>query len=240
MISVSPSEAGLFYFPEIVTEEKIASVSGTDELNHLSKVMRKRAGEHIYITDGRGILLQGEIMELSKDKLTLKIISSEMQTNPLERFSILLPILKNPDRLEFALEKCIELGFTHFKIVKYQHSVKSSVSLDRLTLKGIAAMKQSLRTFLPFLEFHSSLESALSGEIIPIYFDQFANNGIFNGFLDAGGSYNLAVGPEGGFSRSELEILKTGECYRLSGGRLRSETAIITAASFLANKLDFQ
>lgn len=240
MTLVSPSDTGLFYFPDFVREGEFVSATGADELNHLTNVMRKKSGDKIYITDGKGTLIFGVITQLSRKELTLSVLSSEQQNNRFERFTVLLPILKNPDRFEFAFEKSVELGFTRFKAVKFQHSVKFAVNLDRLNLKAIAAMKQSLRSHLPRIEYSDSLNSALTQGGIPLYFNQNAPSDLSEDFRDSGASYLLVIGPEGGFSSFEIEILKTGVSYRLSRGRLRAETAVITAASLLANKIDFQ
>lgn len=240
MTSASPSETGLYYFPDLVQQGEIVNAVSSDEVNHLFRVMRKKPGDEIFITDGKGRLIHGIISRLASDSLTITALETRMMPDRLARFTILLPILKNPDRFEFSLEKCVELGFTRFVAVKYQHSVKSRINLERLCLKAVAAMKQSLRVHLPVITYSDSLVSALGGVKTPIYFDQSANSAFIESFKDAGSNYGLVIGPEGGLSADEKEILEKGECFRLSDGRLRAETAVITAASLLANKIDFQ
>ncbi|MBV6513311.1 MAG: Ribosomal RNA small subunit methyltransferase E [Ignavibacteriaceae bacterium] len=240
MISASPSDTGLFYFPDCRFEEECLITEGEEELNHLLRVMRKQAGDQIFVTDGKGQLIFGEIVSISTKLLTLKIIQKSQKMNPYGRFTVFLPILKNPDRFEFALEKSVELGFTDFLAIRYHHSVKPKVNLERLKLKAVSAMKQSLRTFLPTVGYADTLESGLRIGMAPLWFDQNAGKGLIKDFLDTGGNYSLVVGPEGGFSAQELDLLRNWECFRMSDGRLRAETAVITAASLLAYKIEFQ
>lgn len=204
-----------------------------DEFKHAVKVMRHKPGDELYVTNGYGEIFLCEVKLVEKDIIKLEVIKTFPYKNNLVNIYFCLPKLKNPDRLEFALEKCTELGITNFIIFESERTVSRSSKLERWNKIVLSAMKQSLRSFLPeILEIKSlSIVKDYPGE--KIIFEQSAGT-YFNNFkIDLVRKYFFLFGPEGGFSDEELRLFDDSKIYKLAENRLRSETAIIKCASML-------
>ncbi len=238
--SASLSDTGLFYFPEAEIEKEELVLNNPDEINHINRVLRKKSGDQIFITDGRGNRVKGTIKKITPKELILENEESIRQISALANHTIVIPLLKNPDRMEFALEKCIELGFVQFAFCKFTHSERSHINLERMSGKAVSAMKQSLNCNLPKLTIVKSMAELVSGDNKVIWFDLNAESGLISTGLDPYTHYSLVIGPEGGFSDEERTLLKGKSAPLLLGNtRLRAETAVISAASIFANKVLF-
>jgi 16S rRNA (uracil1498-N3)-methyltransferase len=134
----------------------------------------------------------------------------------------------------------VELGVDEIIVFRGDHSEKGNVRLDRLESTALSAMKQSLRVFLPKVSFAESLADVIesyeqAGAII--YADETLEQKVSQSHLDS--NLMLVVGPEGGFSESERNVLKNrgGVPYSLGDKRLRTETAAVTVTDRYKNGL---
>lgn len=226
----------LFYVkPEDVQGEVIKIRD--QELKHAVKVMRLKAGDHIDVTDGMGQLYHCEIISLAKNNGDLRVLDSQKESRELPEIVLCIGILKKRDRLEFAVEKAVELGVNKIVVFRGDHSEKKNVRSDRLENTVLAAMKQSLRTYLPEIELEETLQSALAKadkETAIVLADQETTSQNISG---SSNSYFLVVGPEGGFSPQETDILKSIDAisYSLGSKRLRTETAAVIMADRFRN-----
>lgn len=205
-----------------------------EEFTHATKVMRNKIGDDLYVTDGNGVILQTIVDEITEKTAKLKIIKIYNYKNNYANIELYIPNLRNNDRLEFALEKCTELGITNFTIYNSDRSVAKGCKIDRLNKIVLSAMKQSLRAFLPIIKFNDDLRKTnFSSEIILL--DQNSNISFVEFFNSTSNqnNYSLIIGPEGGFSNRELDLLKNGTSINLAPNRLRSETACVTCACLL-------
>jgi len=230
LILVHLSNIELYYTPpEFVHSERVTLEE--DEFHHAVNVMRNSIGDLIHITDGNGKLFKSKVSEIKKNKLIADIIEREQFEDKAANIFFCLPILKNSDRVKFAIEKCVELGITKFILFSSRHTLPKKVSSEKFKKTALAAMKQSLRTFLP------DIAVSNFGEIInlsgtKILFDQNSEK-YFDGDIKSDKPIYFLFGPEGGFEKSELESVPGENKYHLSSNRLRSETAIIKCASLL-------
>ena len=172
--------------------------------------------------------------EIRKGKLIADILAREQFQDKESNIFFCLPILKNSDRLKFAVEKCVVLGIINFIFFSSRYSIAKKINFEKINKTALAAMKQSLRTFLP------RISSATFEEIVKltgnkILFDQNSENR-FDGTISTDKPVYLLFGPEGGFCESELDEILTEKKFSLSSHRLRSETAIIKTASLLSFK----
>lgn len=215
-----------FYSPDI---EK-TGLLGPEESQHCVRVLRKKEGETIYVTDGCGRRYECRIADADPRRTRLEIISSE----PVEKswnykITIAVAPTKNADRMAWLVEKCTEIGVDRIVFVKCRNSERKTVNTERLRRNAISAMNQSLKTHLPEIT-----------EIMPLSAIVELEGEKYFGFCDVNterlelaGEYEgerdvvIAIGPEGDFSEEEVEMLKDAGYRAVTFGdeRLRTETA---------------
>jgi 16S rRNA (uracil1498-N3)-methyltransferase len=224
------SNIELYYTsPEFVKNEMITLYG--EEFHHAINVLRNSNGDPLHITDGDGSIYKTEIVKITKSNLVAIIKENLKYKNNAANIWFCIPVLKNPDRLKFAFEKCVELGVTNFVLFSSKHTISKKLNPDKFQKTLLSAMKQSLRAFLP------KIISATFSEIIEfsgnkILFEQNSKN-IFDGNVNTNQQVYLLFGPEGGLDKSEIDLFSSENSYSLSTNRLRSETAIIKCASLL-------
>jgi len=227
------SDIELYYTrPGLITKDIITLVD--DEFKHCCKVMRNSIGDVIYITDGEGKIYKTEIEKIEKSILYGKISETISYKNELKNIFFCIPKLKNPDRLKYALEKCVELGITNFILFESKRTIGRIKNIERFNRILLSAMKQSLHSFLPVVE-TATLKSIIKNPGVKILFDQGSENQFtFKNNLSE--TYYFLFGPEGGFESEEIEMIDSSNSFVLSNNRLRSETAVIKCASLLSER----
>lgn len=246
----SLSDIELYFSPKVSGQQIL--VEG-EECHHIKDVMRHENDDEIFVTNGLGSIYRTKIESIDSKKISCKIIEEKNYPNQYSNFTFCIPRLRTADRFEFALEKCVELGIANFIVFDSQRTVAKGEKLDRWQKILISAMKQSLRAWLPKVSYVKSVEelSKLSG--IKILFDQNSEQKFSEFTLTLNSklvtqNFFFIFGPEGGFSKEELKIdslrlasseARNGELkIKLADHRLRSETAIVTAAALLVNSLN--
>lgn len=220
-----------FTNPQNVTSNR-AFVEG-DESRHITKVMRHSSGEKLFITNGLGKIFETKIITAASDFTETTIEKILEYDNLLSRIYFCIPKIKNPDRFEIILEKCTELGVTNFIIYNAERAVSTSERIDRWNKVLLAAMKQSLRSYLPKIIIEKSLKEISSKEGIKFVFEQESENRFSGLNLDNTQNVYFIFGPEGGLSQNELSLFGKTEKYKIADNRLRTETAVIKCASLL-------
>lgn len=227
------SNIELYYTSLEFVKDSTISING-EEFQHAFKVMRNSIDEVLFTTDGCGKIYKTRISNIQKDFAELIVEQIFNYENKLRYLTLYIPNLKNSDRFEFALEKCVELGITNFVVYNSDRTFAKGFKLDRWNKIALAAMKQSLRAFLPkigSLEHLKNLDEKQTNLLLDqgnsVSFDEFFYN------KNEQNIYNLIIGPEGGFSDREYEKLKDSKKLKLTPNRLRSETASIACAVLL-------
>jgi 16S rRNA (uracil1498-N3)-methyltransferase len=225
------SNIELYYSsPQNFTGSKII-IEG-EECKHIKNVMRHSPGDEIYVTNGKGKISLSEILTIDKSVIETLVKQEFIYKDENQNLTFCLPKLKNHDRFEFALEKCTELGITKFIVFDSVRSVSKGNKLERWQKILLAAMKQSLRSFLPQIELLSMNDIAeRNGE--KIIFEQNSDRYFSKSLIDKNKDYYFIFGPEGGFDDKEFKFLSSAVKFKLAENRLRSETAIIKCASLL-------
>jgi 16S rRNA (uracil1498-N3)-methyltransferase len=209
-----------------------------DDFNHAIKVMRHTIGDQLYITDGAGNMYSSVMEYIEKGRLIAAINDTKKFENKSANIYFCFPRLKNPDRFEFALEKCVELGITNFLIFDAARGVAKGGKAERWSKILLAAMKQSLRTHTPMLEFCGALKTIANIEGSKIVLEQEAEKEINEEIIQHNAQkYYFVFGPEGGLTSEEAALFNSESFYALNPARLRSETAIMTAAAYIKNRL---
>ncbi len=231
LILVPLSNIELFYSSEEHISNETISLVG-DEFNHAVKVMCSKIGDKIYFTNGTGLIFKTEILSIEKDNLSTRIIETIKTENKFENNFFCIPKLKNPDRFKFAIEKCVELGVTNFIIFESKRTIAKGTNIKRWEKIALAAMKQSLRAYLPKIIIVKNLLDIAESNGKKIIFEQNAKRK-FQFEFEMDEKYYFIFGPEGGLTEDELKLFDTDLVYSLSDHRLRSETAIVKAASLI-------
>ncbi|MEX2403718.1 MAG: RsmE family RNA methyltransferase [Balneolales bacterium] len=222
----------LFYTPPEQVQEKTLNLSG-DEARHAVKVLRFKVGDAIFVTDGAGSRYEGRIEVAGKNKLQVSILHKHSTPKPAE-LVLVLGLLKNRQRLEFAIEKAVELGCIKIILFKSDHSERGKVNLERLQAIAVSAMKQSLRNYLPDVQLRDSLGDAIKGfndhTLITAHEKQKKEAPTF---FELNKNHLALVGPEGGFSDDEIRLMEKSKGRTISLGdyRLRTETAVVALLS---------
>jgi len=225
----------LFYQPEI--PNGIHHLD-PEESRHCAKVLRKKPGDLIQLTDGKGKRYHALLTESKPDKCSFKISSSE-QEHPRSFYThIALAPTKNPDRTEWFVEKAIEIGIDEISFILCDNSERAAIKTDRLEKLAVSAMKQSLRCTLTKIN-HMVLVSefvktAKADSKFIAYVDQSNPDHLLKQ-VSPKSNYIVLIGPEGDFSKKELDMaIETGyKKVSLGSNRLRTETAGLVACHIL-------
>lgn len=243
----------LFYSPEI--NPTLPLILPEEESAHCLRVLRMKAGDKIYLTDGKGLFYQGEITSDHSKKCTIKIIRT-IADKAKRNFHLVIAIAptKNIERFEWFLEKVTEIGCDEIIPTICQHSEREVIKVERLNKVLVSAMKQCLKSQLPKLndlqEFKAFITSTKKfngqkyiGHIPELSVSEFPPQNPQGDLLQStyrkGENIIIAIGPEGGFSEEEISIaIENGfNTISLGNSRLRVETAGIVACT-IANTIN--
>lgn len=225
----------LFYCPAILHNEFFLS---PEESKHCVRVLRKNAGDTIHIIDGQGTFYDASLTDVSSTKCTFDIVNSAHHDRPAYYIHIAIAPTKNTDRTEWFVEKAIEIGVDEITFLRSVHSERTRINLDRIHKKAIGAIKQSIRPYLPEIHDIEQLDSFLKkdffGQKFVAHLDE-ASPAYLGRNAAKSNNYLVLVGPEGGFSNGEIELLHEYgyESVKLGDHRLRTETAGVMACSTL-------
>lgn len=207
-----------------------AAILNEDESLHCAKVLRKKVGDKIQLIDGKGNFFDGELIFISGKKCEVKIIS-EQRSQPKRNYYLHLAIAptKQVERLEWLIEKCVEIGIDEITFLQCHNSERTKLNLERLKKIAESAVKQSLQAFIPILngitKFSEALNIQSENKLIAHCFD--VNKSSLQKINFKEKSTLIFVGPEGDFTKEE--ITKAGEndflSIDLGRNRLRTETA---------------
>jgi 16S rRNA (uracil1498-N3)-methyltransferase len=222
----------IFYAPPSQIHGSLIELKGR-EAGHASKVLRYAKGDSITVVDGKGNLYEGKIYDSTGGSVQIRASGEPIKNKNRPNVRLAAGIIKKQDRLEFIVEKAVELGVRELIFFRGEHSVKQNMRLGRLKSIAVSAMKQSLRAWLPNLQVYNSLEEILKDYSTCNFIA--ARQGSTRSFgtikkKDLKEKPCLLIGPEGGLSKNELDHLQKQEAQFISLGtsRLRTETAAIT------------
>lgn len=226
------SNIELYYSNSFDLKSQIITMD-SEESSHILNAMRHQINDEIYVTNGIGQIFKCRIIEINKKNVKTKNLNEFKFKDRFPDITFCIPMLRNNDRLEFALEKCTELGISNFIIYQAKRSIPKKVNLGRVEKILIAAMKQSLLSWLPKIRYISSFDELAHLDGVKIIFEQSSYNYFSRDKIKTEMNYLFIFGPEGDFTVNEMNELKSSIKYKLAENRLRTETAIIKAASLL-------
>lgn len=229
----------LFFHPEVSENDKEVRFS-REESKHIVKVLRKKEGDSLHLTNGKGWIFQTEITLADQNNCSAKIISSEKELQPPYYLHLAVAPTKMNDRYEWFLEKATEIGIQEITPVICDHSERKIVKTERFQRVIQSALKQSLHSRMPILNepvnLSEFLHQEISGEKFIAHCEEDKPRKLLSGSVKKGISITVLIGPEGDFSSEEIEKATNAgfQPVSLGNSRLRTETAAIVACHTVA------
>ncbi|UMY65069.1 MULTISPECIES: 16S rRNA (uracil(1498)-N(3))-methyltransferase [unclassified Flavobacterium] len=223
----------LFYDPALQPSTEVFSFE-KEESRHIAKVLRKKEGDILFVTNGLGSLFTTEIIECRETKCTARIVSVTTETPRHPRLHLAVAPTKMNERYEWFLEKATEIGIEAITPIICDHSERTVVKPERLEKIVVAAMKQSNQTYLPKLHpampFSQFISQAREGARFIAHCEDDEKHPLKNA-LKPGEDAVILIGPEGDFSPKEIQLALANGYLPVSLGntRLRTETAALVA-----------
>ena len=210
-----------------------------DTSKHVWQVLRMQEGDELALTDGKGNIAEGRLVSVERHRSKVKLELNDFQERMTEIFHLCVGFTKNNNRNEWMLEKATELGVTSITPIAAARSEKAHFRLDRWQKILTSAILQSRQHYLPLLADIAPLHQVLKKlEHVPQKFiahclpdDQKQS---LTSLLKPNTETALLIGPEGDFSKEEIELCISNGFQPVSLGRqrLRTETAAITACAY--------
>ena len=211
------------------------------EAHHMGTVRRFAAGDAVVLFNGDGGEYPAEIVAISKRQIALQLLGREEPVREVPYPIIVGSALPKADRLDFMLEKLVEVGATRFVPLVTARSIANPKSdkLEKWRREVIEASKQCGRNALMQIDKPISLADFLKSTPCHHRFILHTNLTSSTGTLSNQDPRGVAfaVGPEGGFTDAEVNAAVDVGWQTLSFGPriLRIETAAILAAGWAAN-----
>jgi 16S rRNA (uracil1498-N3)-methyltransferase len=227
-----------FYLSQL---DPLASSQLLDEDNsrHVIQVLRMKEGEQLHLTDGKGNFILAAISHADKKKCKVNILESTYIHPPKRKVSIAISLLKNTSRFEWFLEKATEIGVTEIIPLHCERTEKEKFRQDRLHGILVSAMLQSQQTWLPLL--HDPIAYPLlfrQEEVVDTVVKLVAHCATDTNkqpLKPVDEDVILLIGPEGDFTKKEIELALENHFVPVTLGntRLRTETAGVVAVALL-------
>ncbi|MFY7814356.1 MAG: RsmE family RNA methyltransferase, partial [Chryseobacterium taeanense] len=198
-----------------------------EEQQHIVKVLRMKEGEAIHVTDGKGNLASGKLMIEGKKA---NIIVDEIKTDMLNfnpALHIAIAPTKNIDRIEFFIEKAVEMGISEITILQTEKTERKNLNIDKLRKQAIAASKQSLRFHFPVINDSIKIQDFLKKIHPENTFVAHCHENLHRIALKEIPTLDqitFLIGPEGDFSEKEIMLLADHHVKAVSLGNQRLRT----------------
>lgn len=236
-----------FFVPIENVEDDRIWITG-DDVNHARNVLRMSVGEKVVVSCGQGVDYYCIIDYIRENQIDLRIEEEKAVVTELPVAITLFQALPKRDKMEFVIQKAVELGAAEIVPVQTRRCVvrldkgKAEKKLVRWRAIAKAAAKQSGRGVVPeiseVMSFAEALHYAGKMDTLLIPYE------LYEGMADSvetmqraagGSSIGIFIGPEGGFERGEIEQAMERGAFPLSLGKriLRTETAGMAALSVL-------
>ena len=208
------------------------------ESRHCIKVLRHKLGDKVQVLDGRGTLYTCTISEDNFRECILSVTDTDLKKPPAQSLHIVIAPPKNPERIDWLVEKSVEMGASRVSFIESERSIRNRIKLERLERISIAAMKQSCSRYKLRID-----------EMIPLgdVFDQITAKQRLIPHLEQGKRILIhdalkakkdtcsRIGPEGDVTPGEIKVAMDNNFKAISLGkrRLRTETdAIMVIGAF--------
>lgn len=221
-----------FYAPDILQTLTLPP----EDSAHAVRVLRMRAGDTLYVVDGKGTRYT---CTLVADDARRAVVAIEEAT-AIPRVwcadvTVAVAPAKHIDRTEWLVEKLVEIGVDNIVPVLCARSERRDIKVERLRKIAVSAMKQSLKATLPQISEMTPLkrliEQTAAQQRFIGYCDAATERRLLATTLQPRQSTLLLIGPEGDFTPDEVRLCLDNGCVAVTMGdnRLRTETAALVA-----------
>ena len=202
------------------------------ESRHCIKVLRYKVGDEVQVLDGIGNLYSCSISSENLQQCILDITGTDFKDRDDCQIHVVISPPKNPDRIDWLIEKSVEMGASRVSFALSERSIRNKIKLDRIERISIAAMKQSCSRYklriddiTPLSDVLEQIEAAQ--RLIP-HLEEGKRISIHNA-LKPEKDTCILIGPEGDFTLEEIKSAISNKFKPVSLGdrRLRTETAAI-------------
>lgn len=236
-------------FVDFIPENKI--ILDEEQSRHIAKSLRMKVGDMLMLTCGDGFDYGCIIDEITANEVILSVCYKQANNSePSVKVSLYQGVPKG-DKLEDVIQKCTELGIHDITPVITHRSVshpdekaarKKQVRYQKIALE---AAQQSGRGIVPEIRQMTSLKNAVENDNaqLKILFYEGGGESLKSLIPKDINSVSIYIGPEGGFEKSEVELIKSkgGEIASLGARILRTQTApvaALTAIMLLTDNLE--
>lgn len=193
-----------------------------------------KEGDELEITDGKGYIYKCRLISAHHKHAMVEII--EKTDAPLswkQRITIAVAPTKHLDRMEWLVEKLVEIGVNDIVPLKCRFSERKEIKVERLEKIAVSAMKQSLKAVMPrvheMMPFDKAIAQFKSQQNFIAYCEEQIPKVQLAKAYQPGIDTTIMIGPEGDFSLNEVEnAFSMGyQPVTLGENRLRTETAAL-------------
>ena len=239
------------YFPGITGKGEIFDLGG-ENLRYIKSVLRMKKGDHLVLFDGAGWEYETVIKNFSTDGINVEVLGKNRIKDESLKITV-LQALPKANKMDSIVRKATELGartiipFRSARSVPQLTAEKAHVRVSRWRSIATEAARQCGRADIPevndVLSFEEMLASAEEGPLKIIFWEEESERGIRKLLLDSRyegvKDITVMIGPEGGFSRDEVESAVKRGFISVSLGRnvLKVETAAVTILSIIQYEL---
>lgn len=223
-----------FYAPDIETTLTLPE----SDSQHCVRVLRMTAGDEIRVVDGHGTVFRCRLLDNHPKHTAVEIVGCE-NIPPVwpNRITVMVAPTKHNDRMEWLVEKLVEIGINHIIPIRCHNSERREIKRERLERIAVSAMKQSLKATLPDIDDITDIDKATARYDACQKFVGYCNcetdRDVMARCYQPGRDTIVLIGPEGDFTADEITML-IDRSYRpvtMGDNRLRTETAALVAVN---------
>jgi 16S rRNA (uracil1498-N3)-methyltransferase len=226
-----------FFAAELSDDDQIELPEETSK--HCIQVLRMQQGEQMILTNGKGTLLTSTIVNADRKHTVVQVNERKSESQNERQICIAMSLLKNASRFEWFLEKVTEIGVSQIIPLICKRTEKQYFRKDRMQQVLVSAVLQSQQSWLPILHKPIAFEMLVKHMGYHRKLIAHCEDGEKNPISSQGNSIStiILIGPEGDFTKEEIDLALKNNYNPVSLGktRLRTETAGIVAATLLIN-----
>jgi 16S rRNA (uracil1498-N3)-methyltransferase len=200
-----------------------------------------KEGDEVDLIDGNGNFYKAVIVEAHPKHCRVDVIESTPDTaGPFYAHIAMCPT-KNPERVEWFIEKATEIGIGGFTFLRSRFSERKTIKTERINRIIVSALKQSVKALKPSLQeltdFNTFVKTPFEGQKYICHCNP-GQKPLLNSICEGGSPVMVLIGPEGDFSMEEVALAEANGYISVSLGdtRLRTETAAFVAAHIVQLK----